>query len=180
MQMAAQHPERIRSLVLAAPLNPYAKRYRKRVRLMGSMAGSMLARLAPWAALPLQRYAIGRMYGDVKRMPPGTAEGYCRPLRIPGTIPHLVRSMKTWPADMQKLRSEFDAIGEIPTLLIWGEKDEVVEIESGEELRRHFRHAQLVVLPGAGHLPYEEVPEQFNGPLIDFLAAQQARRPQVV
>ncbi len=180
MQMAAQYPERIRSMALAAPLSPYAKQYRKRIGFVGSWAGNTFVKLAPWAAIPLQRYAIGRMYGDPKRMPPGTADGYCRPLRIPGTIPHLLQILRRLPADLQKLRSEFAAIADVPTLLIWGGKDGVVEIESGEELRRHFRHAQLVVLPGAGHLPYEEVPEQFNGPLIDFLAAQQARRPQVV
>ena len=69
-------------------------------------------------------------------------------------------------------------MSDIPTLLLWGEQDGAVELESGHELKRHFHDAQLVVLPNTGHLPYEEAPEEFNHHLISYLASRQARRPQ--
>lgn len=178
MEMAAQQPERIRSMVLVAPVNPYAEKYRGRIRFMSSSIGQLFMKLAPWTAIPLQRYAIGRMYGDRKKMPTGTAEGYCKPLRIAGTIPHLLRCFQTWPDDVRKLESKFSLLRDIPTLFIWGDQDGAVELESGEKLRRHFHDAQLVVLSNTGHLPYEEAPEEFNTALITFLAARQARRPQ--
>ena len=178
MEMAAQRPERIRSMVLVAPVNPYAEKYQGRIRFMGSSMGQLFMRLAPWMAVPLQRYAIGRMYGDRSKMPTGTAEGYCKPLRIAGTIPHLLRCFQTWPEDIQNLQSKFTRMSDVPTLFIWGERDGAVELQSGEKLRSHFHDAQLVVLPGAGHLPYEEAPEEFNHVLIAYLASRQARRPQ--
>ncbi len=179
MEMAAQYPKRIRSMTLVSPVNPFAEKYRARISFMGSFLGQRFMQLAPWLAVPMQRYAIGRMYGDRRRMPAGTAEGYSRPLRISGTVPHLLKSFKSWPQDIQTLESKLASMSEIPTLFIWGDQDGAVEIESGYELRKHFPEAPFVVIPGAGHLPYEEVPDQFNTALINFLAARQARRPQL-
>jgi pimeloyl-ACP methyl ester carboxylesterase len=178
MEMAAQRPERIRSMVLVAPVNPYAEKYQGRIRFMSSSVGQLFMKVAPWMAVPLQRYAIGRMYGDRNKMSTGTAEGYCKPLRIAGTIPHLLRCFQSWPQDVQNLQSKFACMSDVPTLFIWGERDGAVELQSGEKLRSHFHDAQLVVLPGAGHLPYEEAPEEFNHALISYLASRQARRPQ--
>jgi pimeloyl-ACP methyl ester carboxylesterase len=178
MEMAAQQPERIRSMVLVAPVNPYAEKYQGRIRFMSSSIGQLFMKLAPWIAVPIQRYAIARMYGDRNKMPTGTAEGYCKPLRIAGTIPHLLRCFHSWPGDIQNLQSKFDRMSDVPTLFIWGERDGAVELQSGEKLRNHFHDAQLVILPGAGHLPYEEAPEEFNRALVSYLASRQARRPQ--
>jgi pimeloyl-ACP methyl ester carboxylesterase len=36
-------------------------------------------------------------------------------------------------------------------------------------LREFFRNAQYVVLPGVGHMAYEEVPEVFNRTVLQFL-----------
>jgi pimeloyl-ACP methyl ester carboxylesterase len=60
-------------------------------------------------------------------------------------------------------------IADIPTLLIWGNRDRVVTPASAEQLRREFRDCRLVVFEGAGHLPYEEVPEEFNRAVLEFL-----------
>ncbi len=61
------------------------------------------------------------------------------------------------------------APGTVPTLLIWGGDDAAVYATSGAALARHFRNSQLKVLPGVGHLPYEECPREFNRLLIEFL-----------
>jgi hypothetical protein len=36
-------------------------------------------------------------------------------------------------------------------------------------LQRHLKNSALVMFHGAGHMPYEEVPEEFNRVLCDFL-----------
>jgi pimeloyl-ACP methyl ester carboxylesterase len=43
-------------------------------------------------------------------------------------------------------------------------------VRSAERLRACFERARLLLLPGVGHLPYEEVPEDFNRAVADFLA----------
>ena len=46
-----------------------------------------------------------------------------------------------------------------PALLLWGDRDRAVSLESAQNLRRCFDRAEFEVLPGTGHLPYEECPE---------------------
>ena len=125
-------------------------------------------RLVPFLPGTLWDYGIGRMYGDPERMPRGTGIGHARPLRIPGTMPFLLSSIKTFSEDIEDLRPKLPAIARIPTLLIWGDRDPVVEFRSAHRLQQALR-ADLVVLPGVGHLPYEESPAEFNRTLLEYL-----------
>jgi pimeloyl-ACP methyl ester carboxylesterase len=55
---------------------------------------------------------------------------------------------------------------------VWGERDAAVYASSAEPLRQHLPNSKLVRYPGVGHLPYEEVPEEFNRTVLDFLTDQ--------
>lgn len=57
----------------------------------------------------------------------------------------------------------------VPTLVIHGTEDRVVPLETGEQLARAIPGAQLVVLPGAGHVSNQEQPEAFNTAVREFL-----------
>ena len=61
-------------------------------------------------------------------------------------------------------------IAHIPTLLIWGSLDTAVDPASAAQLKQHFKDCRLVMFEGAGHLPYEEVPEEFNRAVAEFLS----------
>ncbi len=58
-----------------------------------------------------------------------------------------------------------------PTLLIWGSADAVFPASDGEKLLAILPTAQLHVIEGAGHVPYEEKPDELNGVLLAFLSA---------
>jgi pimeloyl-ACP methyl ester carboxylesterase len=60
---------------------------------------------------------------------------------------------------------------DVPTLLVWGEHDRLVPPVFGEAYRRLVPGAELVVLPGAGHAPFEEQKDAFLAAFTDFLAA---------
>ena len=62
-------------------------------------------------------------------------------------------------------------IAHVPTLLVWGNKDTAVDPQSVKQLQTVFRDSRLVIFEDVGHLPYEEVPEQFNNALAEFLLA---------
>jgi pimeloyl-ACP methyl ester carboxylesterase len=64
----------------------------------------------------------------------------------------------------------------MPTLVIWGEKDSITPLRRGQELRRLLPNADLVVLPGIGHIPAIEDPESFNAALVAYLSRAQATR----
>jgi pimeloyl-ACP methyl ester carboxylesterase len=62
-----------------------------------------------------------------------------------------------------------------PTLLVWGEHDAIVPVELARRLSRTLPRASLAVLPGAGHNPMWDRPEEFNRVVLDFLAADRSR-----
>lgn len=59
----------------------------------------------------------------------------------------------------------------MPALLIWGEADAITPLAIGEALTRLLPHAELVVLPGTGHIPAIEDATAFNQALLTWLKA---------
>ena len=57
----------------------------------------------------------------------------------------------------------------VPTLVVVGEQDRLTPPERSMELSRAIRGAELVRIPGAGHMSNLEQPEVFNGALETFL-----------
>jgi pimeloyl-ACP methyl ester carboxylesterase len=97
-------------------------------------------------------------------------EGYSAPLAFPKGLDYGLKITSSWRTDMQELQSVLPTVSDIPTLFLWGSRDRAVLPASAGELRRHFCNSELVILDGAGHLPYEELPEEFNRAVLDFLA----------
>jgi pimeloyl-ACP methyl ester carboxylesterase len=121
------------------------------------------------AVHPLHRYFVRRMWADPSRVTQETLEGYGAALIRPGVFEHAVKIVRTWRADMAELESAIRELGRIPTLVIWGSKDRVVDPASAERIRQSIPRAQLATVEGAGHLPYEECPESFCHILREYL-----------
>jgi len=58
------------------------------------------------------------------------------------------------------------------TLLVWGDRDQVVPLSVGQRLDRLIPSATLLLLSGAGHWPQFEQAAAFNTALMDFLGGQ--------
>ncbi len=58
---------------------------------------------------------------------------------------------------------------DVPTLLIWGELDARSPLSVAHQFEEAIPDAELVVIPGAGHLSNLERPEQFNRAIREFL-----------
>lgn len=58
---------------------------------------------------------------------------------------------------------------QLPTLIIWGDRDTIVPKRIGEELAAQLGQDRYVTLPGAGHVPMWERPEAFNRAVLGFL-----------
>ena len=160
---------KIGKLVLVAPVNPYSAHGRWLAPFLGGRVGSALFRFTAPRATFLYGYALGRLYGDPGRIPPGTLEGYMAPLAIPGLFNYGSSVVRSWTQDMRELEAVLPTLANVAVLLIWGSDDAAVYATSGAALARHFGNSQLKVLPGVGHLPYEECPGEFNRLLIEFL-----------
>ena len=89
----------------------------------------------------------------------------------PGAFQTGLSILRTWAEDLEELRRALPSISHIPTLIVWGSMDNAVDPGSAAQLCRQFENGRLLMLPGVGHLPYEEAPEQFNEAVIEFLHA---------
>lgn len=56
-----------------------------------------------------------------------------------------------------------------PTLVLHGEKDRIVNLESSQFLAKHIPHAVFEAVPGVGHLLLAECPREFYQRVIAFL-----------
>ncbi|HKR30725.1 MAG TPA: alpha/beta hydrolase [Terriglobales bacterium] len=168
MELTAMAPERIRRLILVSPANPFARGYHRVVNFYLSRPGGIVIRLAPFAPIPIWEYAMQRMCGRTSRLATEMALGYRQPLRERGMTTHIRSSLQTFTAEIEALREKLPDLRKIQTLLIWGDSDPVVELGSGHQLQQALG-AEMAVMPGIGHLPYEESPEKFNRIVLNYL-----------
>ena len=56
-----------------------------------------------------------------------------------------------------------------PTLLVWGEDDNLVPVEDADEFERLMPNARKILLDDTGHVPMIERPQTFNDLLMEFL-----------
>jgi len=65
---------------------------------------------------------------------------------------------------------------EVPTLLLYGDKDVRSPVSVGQALHAQIPTSRLVVIPGVGHVSNFEAPERFNAEVRSFLRS--ATEPQ--
>ncbi|WP_066072044.1 alpha/beta fold hydrolase [Neobacillus soli] len=57
----------------------------------------------------------------------------------------------------------------VPTLVICGELDKVTPVSESEVFHDAIQGSKMVIIPGTGHLCYQEDPNQFNSIVLEFL-----------
>ncbi len=156
LRIGSTHPEKVRSLVLLSPAHPYFKEGDPVVRFYLSLPGRLVAYSMPWYPQWVQMIALRRMAGPRNSDTLSKLKPYRDNLRTPGTISHLLRLLRTWHADMAELRKLLRKPVSVATLMLWGDADRAVPVESAQELRAHIERTEMVVFPGVGHRPAEE------------------------
>lgn len=170
MMAAALAPERVRSLILVAPVNPWSAHGRRLAPFLSSPPVSwLLHRVEPCLGI-VHDALLRRLYGDPLRIRPGTLAGYSSAFKVPGTLHYGLGVVESWNRDLADLESALPRIANIPILLLWGSDDRAVNPDSAERLRQEFTDSRVEIFDGVGHLPYEEVPERFNSSVLRFLS----------
>jgi pimeloyl-ACP methyl ester carboxylesterase len=169
IMFAARHPNRVRRLILFAPANPFCDLGNQLLRFYQSRFGMWFARQIPSLPRGLKSTALSRMYGDPSRVHQASLDGYTEGLHVPGTIDHVLQVIHKWVEDMGRLRAALSGLATKPTLLIWGDRDRAVGLKSARELQRKLPQSSLIVLPGVGHIAFEEMPDVCNHAMRDWL-----------
>ena len=166
------HDVQLDRLILVAAVNPWSRHGRIIAPLIGSRIGSRVF-LASISRRPsTYSYLLRRLFGEPGRIPPDSLAGYTAPIALPGAWQYGLKVAHAWTADLRELTSILPRIKDLPALLVWGTLDRAVSPDSAEILRRQFAHAELVLMPGIGHLPYEVAPEEFNQTVLRFLTRE--------
>jgi pimeloyl-ACP methyl ester carboxylesterase len=58
---------------------------------------------------------------------------------------------------------------EVPTLLMWGERDPIIPVDHAYTAHDEIPASRLEVLPDAGHFPYRDDPRRFAAVLSEFI-----------
>ena len=101
--------------------------------------------------------SLRRLYGDPAKVTPELVDLYIGMARREGNreaLGHRLAQAGTGP-DPALLRKI-----EVPTLILWGERDRLLPPALGERFARDIPGARLVVLEGLGHMPQEEDPRR--------------------
>ena len=162
-QLALQHPELVRGLVLAATTpggaasTPAGERGRAALFLpaeleAGERARQALALMSADGFLERDPAAFDTPASNA-RTHPQTTDSYKRQLRA-------VKFHDT-SADLHRLA--------LPTLVIHGDADPLIPLPDGQRLAAGIPGARLCVYPQTGHMPHIERPQAFLDDLRGFL-----------
>jgi len=143
--LAALYPTRVRRLILFAPANPYSRSSDVMVRMYSTAWGAVLACMLPYLPAPIQRIALGEMYGGADRVLDRCLQEIIESLRSPVTLRHVLCVIRCWCAEMAVLEAAIHRVKRIPTLLIWGDRDCTVSLGSALELKHKLRDSELIV-----------------------------------
>ncbi len=104
--------------------------------------------------------ALRLAYEQESAVTPEAIAQYSAPLQTAGGRHAVIETVRNiMPRDVEVIARQYPSI-ELPTLIIWCDKDRVVPIALGRKLARNMPRAQFRVVTGCGHAPQEEQPAQ--------------------
>ena len=110
---------------------------------------------------------------DPGRIGPAVRAGYRRPLQVENWDRALRELTKA--SEEADVQDRIAAIA-VPSLVISGDDDRIVPVQSSVRLAEELPNAELVVIPGCGHVPHEECPEAFLVAVKTFLGELAGQR----
>ncbi len=161
--VAAARPERVAALVLVDAVSP-KMRIQPGFRLLrtpvvGEVQIELLVR-------PVMEYSLRRrLYARSERVTQETVDDWWNPISVAGTRRAALEAVRTRYGGTEKFLEKIRA----PTLVLWGKQDALMDPSEGLALASAIEGARFVMLPGVGHLPQEEDPEQFSKTVSAFL-----------
>jgi len=167
---ALAHPQRVNRLVLVDAVG-YARSEGQKENLAFKLARTsgfktVMSKITPRF---LYRQGLLEVYGDDSKVTEELVDRYFRLSLREGNrrafAERVIAAQVPIKGDVRNITQ--------PTLILWGADDLWIPLEHGRNFARDIDGSQLVVYPGVGHVPMEEIPEQSAADTRTFLLAAQ-------
>jgi pimeloyl-ACP methyl ester carboxylesterase/putative sterol carrier protein len=171
LEVAAALPNRVNSLILLDPAAAGVP-FPLYARLLGLLPTGFGAVPVPWRKRVVVT-AIRQMFADPDRLPRAgylaAADEFIRIYRRGRARVALLSAMRGLIADEPEMFWKRASRIDVPTLILWGREDRLVPVRLGRRLANTIPGSELVVLPGVGHVPQFELPEETRKLVLGFL-----------
>jgi len=107
---------------------------------------------------------------DKSRFPRAVLEVYCKNALRPGALTAMLNYYRAMFRHSQRSKPALRKFLEVPTLMIWGERDSALGIELTYGTEALVQDFSLHYLPGVSHWVQQEAPEAVNAIMIEWLA----------
>jgi pimeloyl-ACP methyl ester carboxylesterase len=166
-QLREENPKRIKGLVLIDSAG-YPQKLpwfiaMARIPVLNTLGGALLSPRF------LTGLVLRKCYYNKDKITDEMIDTYAYYGSLPGAADAVQQTAKQIiPPDMEAMIARYKTV-RIPTLIIWGEQDEVVPLEGGRNFKRDIPDSVLVILPRCGHIPQEEEPLETRRLITEFL-----------
>jgi pimeloyl-ACP methyl ester carboxylesterase len=161
---AANHPERVKRLVLIAPVGFIPKQSGINKLLLIPVLGEWLMTMVG------KKIMVDRFYSEVEKgvAPRMMAENFEKQFEYAGVEHALLSSMRNFP--MGNLKAEYQQLGKtaLPKLLIWGTEDSIVPFAGSEKILPLLPGIQFFKIKDGEHSIAYSHADVVNREIIDF------------
>jgi len=166
---AAHHPDRVNRLVLIDSAG-YPGREVSSASTVIRLARMPLVRNVMLSMTPrsLVEQSLAEVYGDPSRITDTLIDRYFELSRRPGNRRAFIE--RAADSDLDENASLSDVTQ--PTLILWGAEDRWIPLGDGHGFAADIENSRLVVYPGIGHLPMEELPGPSARAALSFIGSQ--------
>lgn len=165
---ALAHPEQVSQLILidasGYPLEEPTKALAMQIA-QNPILSPLLLHFTPRS---LVYKNLEQVYGDPSKIKEATVDRYHHMILRSGNRHAFVDRAKTTFTDATNLIPTISC----PTLLLWGDKDTWVPPAMGDRFHKEITNTTLILYPGVGHIPMEEIPNKTAADVHNWMTQQ--------
>jgi pimeloyl-ACP methyl ester carboxylesterase len=170
---AIDHPERVRKLILlnsaGYDLHEMVKNLAIfKVKSMGSLLGKGIPTF-------LSNMVMKRSMIDVSNIREDSCQAINAFMNKEGNLPYMLYLIQT--SHGLQLDSELIRNIRCPTLIIWGDQDNVIPVKHAHRFHKDIPKNELFIYSECGHLPMLEKPEQLYQDVLLFISKDHTSAP---